>query len=89
MSEAAPPPADRALDLVVDAGQTLLENGGEVFRAQQTMEIMAQSLQVRDFNVYVLTNGIFASARSAAGAPVSRVRHVPLVSIHLGRVEAV
>ena len=89
MSEAAPPPADRALDLVVDAGQTLLENGGEVFRAQQTMEIMAQSLQVRDFNVYVLTNGIFASARSAGGAPLSRVRHVPLVSIHLGRVEAV
>ena len=58
-----------ALDLVVAAGQTLLENGGEVFRAQQTMEIMAQSLQVRDFNVYVLTNGIFASARSAGGAP--------------------
>ena len=80
---------DRALDLVVGAGQTLLENGGEVFRAQQTMEIMAQSLQVRDFNVYVLTNGIFASARSADGAPLSRVRHVPLVSIHLGRVEAV
>ena len=27
----------------MDAGQTLLENGGEVFRAQQTMEIMAAS----------------------------------------------
>ena len=53
---------DRALELVMDAGQTLLENGGEVFRAQQTMEIMAASLGVRDFHVYVLTNGIFASA---------------------------
>ena len=31
---------DRALELVMDAGQTLLENGGEVFRAQQTMEII-------------------------------------------------
>ena len=39
---------DRALELVMDAGQTLLENGGEVFRAQQTMEIMAASLGVRD-----------------------------------------
>ena len=39
---------DRALELVLDAGQTLLENGGEVFRAQQTMEIMAASLGVRD-----------------------------------------
>ena len=71
---------DRALELVMDAGQTLLENGGEVFRAQQTMEIMAASLGVRDFHVYVLTNGIFASA------------HLPgrdAVSVHLGRVEAV
>ena len=39
---------DRALELVMDAGQTLLENGGEVFRVQQTMEIMAASLGVRD-----------------------------------------
>ena len=53
---------DRALELVMDAGQTLLENGGEVFRAQDTMEIMARSFHLREFHVYVLTNGIFASA---------------------------
>ena len=80
---------DRALELVMDAGQTLLENGGEVFRAQQTMEIMAASLGVRDFHVYVLTNGIFASAHLPGRDAVSLVRHVPTVSIHLGRVEAV
>ena len=77
------------LDLILDAGQTLLENGGEVFRAQQTMEIMAHSLGVEEFHVYVLTNGIFASARPAGGTSISMVRHVPRVSIHLGRVEAV
>ena len=37
---------EQALDLILDAGQTMLENGGEVFRAQQTMEIMARSLGV-------------------------------------------
>ena len=77
---------DRALELVMDAGQTLLENGGEVFRAQQTMEIMAASLGVRDFHVYVLTNGIFASAHLPGRDAVSLVRHVPTVSVHLGRV---
>ena len=76
---------DRALELVMDAGQTLLENGGEVFRAQQTMEIMAASLGVRDFHV----NGIFASAHLPGRDAVSLVRHVPTVSVHLGRVEAV
>ena len=80
---------ERAADLVMDAGQTLLENGGEVFRVQQTMEIMARSLGVRDFHVYVLTNGIFASAATGTAGNVSLIRHVPTVSIHLGRVEAV
>lgn len=80
---------EQTLDLILDAGQTMLENGGEVFRAQQTMEIMAHSLQVAEFHVYVLTNGIFASARPTGGASISLVRHIPRVSIHLGRVEAV
>ena len=80
---------DRALVLVMDGGQTLLANGGEVFRVQQTMEIMAASLGVQDFHVYVLTNGIFASAHLPGGESVTLVRHVPTVSIHLGRVEAV
>ena len=47
---------DRALELVMDGGQTLLANGGEVFRVQQTMEIVAASLGVQDFHVYVLTS---------------------------------
>ena len=58
---------EQRMDLVLDAGQLMLENGGEVFRAQQTMEIMARSLHLQEFHVYVLTNGIFASA-SPAGA---------------------
>nr|WP_308631572.1 threonine/serine exporter family protein [uncultured Gemmiger sp.] len=80
---------DRAVELVMDAGQTLLENGGEVFRVQQTMEIMAASLGVQDFHVYVLTNGIFASAHRPGQDASSLLRHVPTVSTHLGRVEAV
>ena len=78
----------RSFTLVLDAGQTLLENGSEVFRVQQTMEIMAKCLGIEDFNVYVLTNGIFASAHMGDHND-SLTRHVPLVSIHLGRVEAV
>ena len=80
---------DRAVELVMDAGQTLLENGGEVFRVQQTMEIMAASLGVQDFHFYVLTNGIFASAHRPGQDASSLLRHVPTVSTHLGRVEAV
>ena len=55
----------RIMDFIMAAGQTLLENGAEVFRVEQTMEIMAASFHLREFHVYVLTNGIFASAGAA------------------------
>ena len=32
----------RIMDFIMAAGQTLLENGAEVFRVEQTMEIMAK-----------------------------------------------
>ena len=76
----------RIMDFIMAAGQTLLENGAEVFRAEQTMQIMARSLHLREFHVYVLTNGIFASAGTAE---ISEVRNVPQRTIHLGRVAAV
>ena len=58
----------RIMDFIMAAGQTLLENGAEVFRVEQTMEIMARSFHLREFHVYVLTNGILpvrAPPRSA------------------------
>ena len=76
----------RIMDFIMAAGQTLLENGAEVFRVEQTMEIMARSFHLREFHVYVLTNGIFASAGTAE---ISEVRNVPHRTTHLGRVAAV
>ncbi len=76
----------RIMDFIMAAGQTLLENGAEVFRVEQTMEIMARSFHLREFHVYVLTNGIFASAGTAE---ISEVRNVPSRTTHLGRVAAV
>ncbi|MGN0975297.1 MAG: threonine/serine exporter ThrE family protein, partial [Gemmiger sp.] len=79
-------PPERELTLITEAGRTLLENGGEVFRAQQTMEIMARSLGVEGFHVYVITNGIFASA---GDSPLTEIRHIPCTAVNLSRVEAV
>ena len=53
---------------------------------EQTMEIMARSFHLREFHVYVLTNGIFASAGTAE---ISEVRNVPTRTTHLSRVAAV
>lgn len=79
----------KVLELTVQAGQLLLENGAEVFRVQQTMEIMAAAYGETEFHVYVLTNGIFASLGRDGRQHVARVGHVPQASVHLGRVDAV
>ena len=67
----------RIMDFIMAAGQTLLENGAEVFRVEQTMEIMARSFHLREFHVYVLTNGIFASAGTARSARCATCRCAP------------
>ncbi len=76
----------RILALIMEAGKTLLENGAEVFRAEQTMTHMAKGFHLREFHVYVITNGIFASA---GASEFSEIRNVSKRTVHLERVAAV
>lgn len=78
----------RVLDFVTEVGELMLQNGAEVSRTQQTMEIMARSFGVDSFHGYVLTNGLFTSIGSDNGCP-AQIRNVPSSSVHLGRVEAI
>ncbi len=76
----------RILTFVMEAGVVLLQNGAEVFRVEQTMQHIARGYHLREFHVYVITNGIFASA---GAAEFSEIRNIPTRDIHLGRVVAV
>ena len=49
------------LELTTRIGEVLLKNGGEIFRVQQTMQIVAKAYGVSGFHVYVLANGLFVS----------------------------
>lgn len=71
----------RALELVMEIGAALMENGAEVFRVQQTMYIIAHALHLREFTVYVIANGIFATAGTNE---LSALRHIPICGMHLG-----
>lgn len=75
----------RCLELIMEIGAAMMENGGEVFRVQQTMYILARALHLREFSVYVITNGIFATAGTNE---LSALRHIPTCGMHLGRVAA-
>ena len=46
----------RIMDFIMAAGETLLENGAEVFRVEQTMEIMARSFHLRAAEIAEVRN---------------------------------
>ncbi len=76
------------LTLAVEVGDALLRNGAEVYRVEDTVTHILNAYEIEDYDVYVLSNGIFASANEGAADACSVIRHVPLSSTHLGRVSA-
>lgn len=76
-------------DLVVLLGETLLSNGGEIFRTNELMRIAARQYGIEQFNSFTIANGIFVSALMDGCQYSCQVRHVPLMATHLGRIEAI
>ncbi len=77
------------LELSFQMGKVLLENGAEISRVQETMERVAKAYHAEEFNVYVLTNAIFANGRENGVEKRTELKHVPSTSIHFGRICAV
>lgn len=77
------------LELSFQMGETLLRNGAEISRVQETMERVARAYHVERFNVYVLTNAIFAVGMEQGQERSVELRHVPSTTTHLGRICAV
>ena len=77
------------LSLAVLAGEILIKNGGEIFRVEDTMMRIIESYGITDYNVYVLSNGIFATIDEQGSHPYSLVRHVAFSNVNLERIAAV
>lgn len=77
------------LELSFQMGETLLKNGAEISRVQETMERVAKAYHAEQFNVYVLTNAIFATGVEQGTERSVELRHIPSTNTHLGRISAV
>ncbi len=77
------------MELPFRMGQVLLENGAEISRVQETMERVARAYDIGGFDVYVLTNSIFATATQDGVSHSTTFRYVPGATVHLGRIMAV
>ena len=76
------------LTLAVEIGDTMLRNGAEVYRVEDTVLHILKAYEITDCDVYVLSNGIFASANENKDDACSMIRYVPLGRTHLGRITA-
>ena len=80
---------DSCLELAFRMGTILLENGAEITRVQETMERVAAAYKADEFNVYVLSNAIFANGVEAGINRRTEIKFVRNSSIHFGRIAAV
>ena len=75
-------------ELVTRLGSEMLENGGEIFRTGDVMTYAAHALGLKDFNTFVIANGIFASMLADGQTYSCRVRYISLSPINICRLEA-
>jgi uncharacterized membrane protein YjjP (DUF1212 family) len=76
----------QVLSFAVELGDVLLRNGAEVYRVEDSVLAILNSYDITDCDVYVLSNGIFASADEVTEHASSMIRHVPMYPTHLARI---
>ncbi len=76
------------LTLAVEIGDAMLRNGAEIYRVEDSILHILGAYDVEDYDVYVLSNGIFASANEGREDACSMIRHVPLGAVNLEKISA-
>lgn len=74
------------LNLAVELGDNMLRSGAEIYRVEDTIIMIMKSFKISEFDVYVLSNGIFASANENKDDACSVIRHVPLGNTNLAKI---
>jgi len=76
----------KALSLV---GRIILENGGEIYRAEDTIRRMAQAMHLDEAEAFGLPSGLFISFTDDEGQRQTTVCRMHGRDTHLGRVDLV
>ncbi len=80
----------QVLDLAMQAGRILLENGAEISRVGETMDHICRSFGVKSADNFVLSNGIILTGGLAeSDASYAKVRHIPVGGICMEKIVAV
>lgn len=80
---------DRVLDVAVQAGNILLENGAEISRVEDTMARICEHFGIDSANAFVLTNGIFLTAGGVGDRRYAAVKYIPVKGTRFDKIVAV
>lgn len=76
----------KTLDAVCLASRIILENGGETYRAEETVERMCKGLQVPGVDVFALPTGMMLTLETEEGT-LTRIVRVRSRAIDLDRID--
>ena len=68
------------------AGKIIMENGGETYRAEETVNLMGVGFGLDDVDCFAVPSGLFISYRGQDGEPVTGIRRVHRHARNLTRV---
>ncbi len=77
------------MDALQLAGQLILENGGETYRAEETIRHMGAGFHLRQVESFAIPSGLLISCREASGAVNSSVKRIRRRGTNLTLVNAV
>ena len=69
------------------AGKIIMENGGETYRAEETISRMGEGFGLSDVESFAVPSGLFISYRGESGNPVTSVKRVRRLDRNLTRVD--
>ena len=81
--------SEEVVELALQAGHILLENGAEIFRVEETMDRISRYFGLLSGSAFVLSNGIFMTAGGKKEHFFAKVQHIPVSGAHLDKVAAV
>lgn len=79
----------KIFNLATLAGQMMLKNGAEIFRVEETMTRIANAYGIEKFDIFIITNGIFAIAEKDEEQVFVKIKHIQNVSVNLEKVSAI
>lgn len=82
-------PDPSCMDALQLAGKIIMENGGETYRAEETINRMGRGFGLEQVDSFAVPSGLFISYRNGDGEPVTGVRRVRREGRNLTRVDEV